>query len=106
MNPTLTDDVPAPAPPPSGSPLDEPTFEECIAEWNSYDDARKAGMKIDPDGTHPYRFVAFYGGRIHGYDKDPAELRDRVAAELGIHPARLVIHYPWEWSAETYLATG
>lgn len=105
MTPTLTDAVPVPAPPPTGSPLDEPTFEECIAEWNRYDEARKAGMKTDPDGTHSYQFVAFYDGRIVGYDKDQLALRERVATELGVHPARLVIAYPWAWSAETYLAT-
>lgn len=98
MNPTLTDSVPVVAPPPTGSPLDEPTFEECHAEWIRFDDARKAGLKIDPDGTHPYQFVAFYDGRIHGYDKDPAKLRERTARELGVHPAWLVIDFPWMWS--------
>jgi hypothetical protein len=106
MNHTLTDATPDTAPPPTGSPLDEPTFEECVAEWNRYDEAKKAGMKTDPDGTHPYQFVAFHDGRIWGYDKDPAALRERVAAELQVHPARLVIDYPWVLSAETYLATA
>ncbi len=105
MTPTLTDAVPVPAPPPTGSPLDEPTFEECHAEWIRYSEAQNAGLKIDPDGTHPYQFIAFYEGRIVGYDKDQLALRKRVAAELGVHPARLVIDDPWMLSAETYLAT-
>jgi hypothetical protein len=106
MTPTITDDLPAVAPPePTGSLLDEPTFEECHAEWIRFDDLRKAGLKIDPDGTHPYQFVAFYDELIRGYDKDPGVLRERVAAEVGVHPARLVIDYPWMLSAETYFAT-
>jgi hypothetical protein len=97
MNPTLTDAVPVPAPPPTGSPLDEPTFEECIEEFNRYHEAQKAGLKIDPDGTHPNQFVAFYDGRIVGYSPDPTALREETARALGVHPARLLIEYPWMW---------
>ena len=105
MTPTLTDAVPVPAPPPTASPLDEPTFEECIAEWLRYDQARKDGMRIDPDGTHLREYVAFYDGRIVGYGKDYLELKERVAAELGVHPARPVIDYPWMWPEDIAFAT-
>jgi hypothetical protein len=105
MNPTLTDADPATAAPPAGSLLDEPTFEECCAEWLRYDQARKDGMNIDPDGTHHREYVAYYDGRIVGYGKDYLELKQRVAAELGVHPARPVIDYPWMWPEDIALAT-
>ena len=92
MNPTLTDAVPVPAPPPAGSPLDEPTFEECIAEFNRYHEAQKAGL-IDPGNAHANQFVAFYDGRVIGYGSDGLSLRNEQAAALGVHPARLVVEY-------------
>ena len=42
---------------------------------------------------HPDQFVACFDGVIRGFDPDPLALRDRVAAELGVHPERLVISY-------------
>lgn len=92
MNPILTDDIPAPTPPPTGSPLDEPTFEECHAEFNRFHAANRARL-IDPDNTHANQFVAFYDGRVVGYGEDSLELRQRTATELGVHPARLVVEY-------------
>ena len=93
MTPT-TDLLPATAPPPlpaAPNPLDEPTFEECIAEWTRYFDAPPGG--IDPEFKHSDEFVAFYEGQAVDYDPDPTELQKRAAADLGVHPARLVIAY-------------
>jgi hypothetical protein len=92
MNPTLTDAVTTTAPPPGGSLLDEPTFEECHAEFNRFHAATLAGQ-IDPDHTHDNQFVAFYDGRVVGYGPDRMTLRDEHAALLGIHPARLVVEF-------------
>lgn len=92
MTPTLTDAVPVPAPPPTGSPLDEPTFEECHAEFNRFYDANRAGL-LDPGHAHANQFVAFYDGRVVGYGEDYLELRQRAAAELCVHPARLIVEY-------------
>lgn len=77
--------------PPAPHPLDEPTFEECHAEWVRYYDA-PAGV-IDPGLKHSDEFVAFYDGQAVDYGPDPTELRSRAAAMLGVHPARLVIAY-------------
>lgn len=98
MTPTVTDDVPAPAPPPAGSPLDEPTFEECHAEFNRFYEANRAGL-IDPGNAHPNQFVAFYDGKVVGYGEDSLELRQRAAAELGVHPARLIVEFLQVWDA-------
>ena len=91
---------PAPAPAANGPPppdlLAEPTFEECHAECLRYYEDRKAGrvsMRDVPEGHH----VAYYAGRIVDHDADYTALRERAGAALGIHPARLVIDYPWMW---------
>jgi hypothetical protein len=76
--------------------LAEPTFEECHAEWVQYHEdlnARRLHLREVPQGHH----LAYYSGRIVDHDEDPNALRERVAASLGIHPARLVICYPWMW---------
>jgi hypothetical protein len=96
VTPTLTDDALAPAPPPAGSPLDEPTFEECHAEFNRYHEAYKAGV-VDPDNVHAGQFVAFYDGRVIGYGTDPTALRRDMSAVLGVHPARLMVEYLYVW---------
>ena len=93
LDPTAANGPPAA---PTPDPLAEPTFEECIEEWNRYYDDRKAGkvsVRVAPDGHH----VAYYAGRIHDHDADPNAHRTRVAAALGVHPAILVIDYPWMW---------
>lgn len=94
MTPT-TDVLPAtdsaPPLPAAPNPLDEPTFEECIAEWTRYFDT--PGSVLDPGHKHPDEFVAFYDGKPVDYDPDPTELQKRAAAALGVHPARLVIAY-------------
>jgi hypothetical protein len=92
---------PTSTPPAAGGPqppdlLAEPTFEECIEEWNRYNEDRKAGrvsVRVAPDG----HYVAYFGGKIHDHDADGFALQNRVAAALGIHPARVVIDYPWMW---------
>ena len=82
---------------PPTAPVDllaEPTFEECVAEYTRYFDDRSAGrisVRIAPEG----HYVAYFAGRIHDHDADPTALRVRVAAALGIHPALLVVDYPW-----------
>ncbi len=98
-DPTVID-PPATTPPEPPVPvvdlLSEPTFEECIEEWVRYSDGRLAGqipLTGVPEGHH----VAYYAGRIRGHDTDQTALRERAAAALGIHPARLVIDYPWAW---------
>src|SRR5436305_1408280 len=76
--------------------LAEPAFEECHAEWIRYHEDRNAGrvsVRVAPDG----HYVAYFGGKIHDHDADYIALRDRVAAALRVHPARLVIDYPWMW---------
>lgn len=85
-----------PEPPRSEDPRAVPTFEECAEEYQRYFDDSKAGLVSHqgiPEGHH----VAYYGGKIHGDDKDPLALRARVATKLGVHPARIVVHYPWWW---------
>ena len=90
--PPGTNEVAPLVPPPSSpNPLDEPTFEECHAEWVRYFDT-PAGV-IDPGSKHSDEFVAFYDGKAVDYDPDPTELRDRAASTLSVHPARLVIAY-------------
>ncbi len=81
----------APPLPAAPSPLDEPTFEECHAEWVRFYDA-PPGL-VDPKFEHSDEYVAFYDGRAVAYDPDPTELLNRAAADLGVHPARLVIAY-------------
>lgn len=101
--PTTTDHVDSPpADEPVASLRDEPTFEECHAEWIRYHEARKAGLKIDM--TRHREYVAFYDGRIVGYGKDELELRKRTAMQLGVHPERLVIDYPWMWPEDIAFA--
>jgi hypothetical protein len=76
--------------------LAEPTYEECHAEWIQYHEDHKAGrlpMQDLPEGHH----LAYFGGRIVDHDPDMTILRERAATSLGIHPARLVISYPWMW---------
>jgi hypothetical protein len=93
MTPT-TDVMPEasiPFPPPAPNPLDEPTVEECLAEWRRYYDYPQ-GL-IDPGLKHSDEFVAFYDGKVVDYDPSQTELRARTAARLGVHPARLVISH-------------
>lgn len=86
----------APSTPPAVDLLAEPTFEECIEEWDRYNEEKKAGRFNGwnvPEGQH----IAYFAGKVHDHDADPLVLRERVAAALGVHPARLVIDYPWMW---------
>ena len=78
-------------PPPAPGPLDEPTADECYAEWGRYYDT--STTVIDPGSKHPDEYVAFYDGKPVDYDPDATKLRTRAAATLGVHPARLVIAY-------------
>ena len=76
--------------------LAEPTFEECHAEWIRYHEDLNAGrlhFREIPEGHH----IAYYSGRIVDHDEDPILLTVRAAATLNIHPARLVVSYPWMW---------
>jgi hypothetical protein len=76
--------------------LAEPTFEECIIEWNRYHDDRLAerlSFEGIPEGHH----VAYYAGRIIDHDSNYMALSARAAAKAGVHWARLVIDYPWAW---------
>lgn len=103
MSTELTADAVAPTgangvhPPPAPNPLDEPTADECYAEWGRY---YEYPQELIPPG-HSDDFIAFYDGQPRGYDPDPTALLERVAAELGVHPARIVITYlgpyirPW-----------
>jgi hypothetical protein len=93
-------DPPATAPPAPSNPtvdlLTEPTFEECVLEYTRYfedRDANRISVRVAPEGHH----VAYFAGAIHDHDADPAALRSRVAAALGVHPARIVVDYPWMW---------
>jgi hypothetical protein len=93
---TLSDTDPIPAASESLDPMAEPTFEECVEHHSRYFVDRSAGridMNVIPEGHH----IAYYEGRIHGHDADPTALMHRVAAKLGVHWARLFIHYPWDW---------
>jgi hypothetical protein len=87
-------------PPPGGPPapdlLAEPTFEECVEEGNRFFDELKAG-KFNGWDVPEGHYVAYYAGKVHGHDTDPIALQRRVAAALGVHWARVVIHYPWMW---------
>lgn len=97
MTPTETSlSIQNPIPTPTLNPLSVPTFEECVEEYERYfadKDAGRISHAGIPDGNH----VAYYGGHIHGYDPDPVALRARVAAALRVHPARVVVHYPFWW---------
>jgi hypothetical protein len=81
---------------PVGDLLAEPTFEECIEEWNRYDEDQKAGRlnSVDVPGGH---YFAYYGGRIIDHDPDFIALQHRAAAAIGVHWARLVIRYCHPW---------
>lgn len=92
VDPTVANGAPA-APP---KLLAEPTFEECVAEYTRYFDDRNAGkisVRVAPEG----HYVAYFAGKIHDHDADATALRARVASALGIHPALLVVDYPWMW---------
>ena len=84
------------SPPPAANPLDEPTADECYAEWGRYYDALPG--VIDPGAKHSDEYVAFYDGRAVDYGPDPTELRTRAAGTLGVHPARLAIAYLGDYS--------
>jgi hypothetical protein len=77
-----------------GSAAAEPTFEECQAEWLRYTGDRTAG-RVSLGGVPEGHHVAYYAGRLRDHDADPTALRARVAAALGVHPARLVVDYPF-----------
>lgn len=90
----------APRKPPAAraetSLLAEPTFEECHTEYVRYQDDRAAGriaLRDIPEGE----YVAYYAGHIVDHSSDPTALRTQVAATLGVHPARVVVDYPWAW---------
>lgn len=80
---------------PSANLMDPPTHDEEDAEWARYRAAEKAGL-VDPDGHHPNEWAAFYGGRVIDYGRDMIALQGRVAARLGVHPARVVMAFQ-EW---------
>jgi hypothetical protein len=94
--PALDPRTPVSPVPPAAGLLAEPTFEECVEEWNRFFDDQKAG-RIDFRDILEGHYIAYYGGQIHGHDADSNALQHRVAAALGIHWARVVIHYPWMW---------
>jgi hypothetical protein len=76
--------------------LAEPAFEECHAEWIRYHEDKMAGrlpLKDLPQG----HYLAYFAGRLVDHDSDMILLTERAAASLGIHPARLVVDYPWMW---------
>lgn len=92
VDPTAMNGVPAATPDLTA----EPTFEECIEEWNRYDDDVKAGRLngvVIPAG----HYFAYYGGRIIDHDPDFIALQHRAAAAARIHWARLVIRYCQPW---------
>ena len=74
---------------PAPNPLDEPTFEEGLAEWGRF---YALPLEVIAAG-HADEFVACYDGQVRGYDTDSTALRNRVAAELGVHSERVVISY-------------
>ncbi len=76
--------------------LAEPTFEECVEEYTRYFKDRDAGLIAIPD-AYDGQHVAYFARQIHGHDADPTALRARVAAALCVHPARIVVNYPWAW---------
>jgi hypothetical protein len=71
--------------------LDEPTPDEAQAEWWRFYQIPQG--EIDPGGKHIEQFVACFDAVIRGFDPDPLALRARVAAELSVHPERIVISY-------------
>jgi hypothetical protein len=94
--PTLDPNTTTPPPAQGAGLLAEPTFEECVAEYTRYFDDRNSGkisVRTAPEG----HYVAYFAGKIHDHDADATALRARVAAVLGIHPALLVVDYPWMW---------
>jgi hypothetical protein len=94
--PALDPAVPSTPVPPTVDLLSEPTFEECVEEYTRYFEDRSAdriSVRVAPEGHH----VAYFAGRIHDHDADPTALRARVAAALRVHPARIVVDYPWMW---------
>jgi hypothetical protein len=94
--PALDPNTTTPPPAARAHLLAEPTFEECVAEYTRYFDDRNSGrisVRVAPEGHH----VAYFAGKIHDHDADATALRARVAAALGIHPALLVVDYPWMW---------
>jgi hypothetical protein len=101
MDTTLTDATGTPRRPadtPAVDPLfvsnyslDEPTYDEAQAEWWRFYQIPQD--QIDPGGEHAGQFVACFDGVIRGYDPSEVTLRTRVAAELGVHPARLAVSY-------------
>jgi hypothetical protein len=86
-------------PPPTAVPavdlLAEPTFEECIEEWNRYHEDVIAG-RLNGMNVPPNCYFAYYGGRIVDHDPDFIVLQHRAAAKIGVHWARLVIRYRGE----------
>ncbi len=94
-DPTVIDPTATPPPEPPVPVVDlmsEPTFEECIEEWNRYHEdvmaGRLNGVRV-PVGHH----VAYFGGRIIDHDPDFQVLQHRAAAKAGVHWARLVIAF-------------
>jgi hypothetical protein len=80
--------------------LDEPTYDECQAEmWRFY---QIPEGEVDPGGKHAGQFVACFDGVIRGFDESELALRDRVAAELGIHRARVAVSYRDCWPPPKY----
>jgi hypothetical protein len=88
--------VPPVAVDPSVDLLAEPTFEECVEHHTRYFDDLDT-KRIDLTGIPDGHYIAYYNGRIHDHDADPTALLCRVAARLGVHPARVFVHYPWMW---------
>jgi hypothetical protein len=82
---------PGPYPSATVYSLDEPTFEEAHFEWIRFYQIPQG--EVDPGGKHIGQFVACFDAVIRGFDPDPLVLTARVAAELNIHPARIVISY-------------
>lgn len=82
--------------PPMTDPTTEPTWEETHADWMRFYAAEKAGL-IDPERQHTNQWVAFYDGRVVGYGDAGTPLQKRVAAELGVHWARVVVDYLGMW---------
>ena len=91
----LTTDPFAPESPPTDL-MAEPAFEECVAHHSRYFDDTAAG-RLSLRGVPHGHYIAYHDGLIHDHDADPVALLNRVAARLGVHPARVLIHYPWMW---------
>ena len=71
--------------------LAEPTFEECHGEFCRF---MEDHASLDLGNKYDRQYVAYYGGRIVGQDPDdPNALRERAAAALGIHPARIITYF-------------